>query len=52
MVSRFLVWVGAGVTTAGLSLAMLAGAGHAIADTGTRRRRRVVTDDHGPHRIE
>ncbi len=35
MVDRFLVWLGAGVVTAGMSAGMLAGAGVAVADTGS-----------------
>ncbi|WP_094287680.1 hypothetical protein [Mycobacterium lehmannii] len=35
MVDRFLIWVRAGVVTAGLSAAVLAGAGAAIADDGS-----------------
>jgi hypothetical protein len=35
MVDRFLVWLGTGIVTAGLSAAMLAGAGVAIATDGT-----------------
>ena len=39
MVDRFLVWLSAGVVTAGVSAAMVAGAGIAAADTfaGLRR---------------
>jgi hypothetical protein len=33
MVDRFLLWLGAGVVTAGMSPAMLTGAGFAAADT-------------------
>ncbi len=35
MVDRFLVWLGAGVVTAGMSAAMIAGAGLAAADDGS-----------------
>ena len=34
MIDRFLAWLGAGVVTAGVSAAMIAGAGHALADDG------------------
>jgi hypothetical protein len=35
MVDRFLVWLGAGVITAGVSVALIAGAGLAVADDGS-----------------
>jgi hypothetical protein len=35
MVDRFVVWLGAGIVTAGISAAMLAGTGVAVADTGS-----------------
>lgn len=35
MVDRFLVWLGAGVVTAGVSAAMIGGAGLAVADEGS-----------------
>ena len=35
MVDRFLVWLGAGVVTAGMSLAMISGTATAFADTGS-----------------
>ena len=34
MVDRFLVWLGAGVVTAGMSVAMVTGAGVAVAEDG------------------
>jgi hypothetical protein len=35
MLDRFLLWLSAGVVTAGVSMAMVAGAGFAVADDGT-----------------
>ena len=35
MVDRILAWLGAGVVTAGVSAAMIAGAGFAVADDGS-----------------
>jgi hypothetical protein len=35
MFDRFALWLGAGVVTAGVSMAMLAGVGLAVADDGT-----------------
>jgi hypothetical protein len=39
MVDRFLVWLGAGVVTSGVSAAMIAGAGLAVADEALLRPR-------------